>query len=91
MIYWVTRTIGSSMRMYYETFSAMNLIPQPPRIEVPFGMAAFKEMNRAPRELAEAHYDIRRWTVIDDGGHFPGLENPDALVHEIREFFRDLG
>ena len=90
MIYWVTGTIGSSMRMYYETFSAMNLIPQPPRIKVPFGMAAFKEMNRAPRELAEPHYDIRRWTTIDDGGHFPGLENPAALAHEIREFFRDL-
>jgi microsomal epoxide hydrolase len=89
-IYWVTRTIGSSMRMYYETFSAMNLIPQPPRIEVPFGMAAFKEMNRAPRELAEPHYDIRRWTIIDDGGHFPGLENPEALAHEIRAFFGEL-
>ncbi len=90
MIYWVTRTIGPSLRMYYETFSAMNLIPQPARVSVPFGMAAFKEMNRAPRELAEPHYDIRRWTVIDDGGHFPGLENPVALAHEIREFFRDL-
>jgi microsomal epoxide hydrolase len=76
--------------MYYETFSAMNLIPQPARIDVPFGMAAFKEMNRAPRELAEPHYDIRRWTVIDDGGHIPGLENPAALAHEIREFFREL-
>jgi microsomal epoxide hydrolase len=68
----------------------MNQIPQPPRIEVPFGMAAFKEINRAPRALAEPHYDIRRWTEIDDGGHFPGLENPEALAHEISAFFRDL-
>lgn len=90
MIYWVTRSIGPSMRMYYETFRSLNLIPQPPRIEVPFGMAAFKEMNRAPRELAEPYYDIRRWTIIDDGGHFPGLENPQVLAHEIAEFFRPL-
>lgn len=90
MIYWVTRSIGPSLRMYYETFSAANLIPQPPRIEVPFGMAAFKEMNRAPRELAEPWYDIRRWTIIDDGGHFPGIENPQVLAHEICEFFSSL-
>ena len=79
------------MRMYYESFRAQGRIPQPARIAVPFGMAAFKEMNRAPRELAEPHYDIRRWTLIDDGGHFPGLENPLALAREISEFFRSLG
>jgi microsomal epoxide hydrolase len=90
MIYWVTRSIGPSMRMYYESFAAMNVIPQPARIEVPFGMAAFKEMNRAPRELAEPHYNVVRWTVIDDGGHFPGLENPEVLAHEIAEFFRSI-
>ncbi|EME52226.1 hypothetical protein [Amycolatopsis decaplanina] len=26
----------------------------------------------------------------DRGGHFPGLEQPDPLVSEIREAFRDL-
>jgi pimeloyl-ACP methyl ester carboxylesterase len=89
-IYWVTRTIGSSMRLYYETFSTGSVITQPPRIEVPTGVAVFNEMNRPPRELAEPHYDIRRWTVVDRGGHFPALENPDVLVAEIRQFYRPL-
>ena len=39
MIYWSTQTIGSSMRMYYETFSTGSSITQPPRIEVPTGVA----------------------------------------------------
>jgi microsomal epoxide hydrolase len=76
--------------MYYETFARGNLIPQPPRIEVPLGVAAFKEGNRAPRALAEPHYNIVRWEVIDDGGHFPGLENPERLAREIVEFFGAL-
>jgi pimeloyl-ACP methyl ester carboxylesterase len=90
MIYWSTQTIGSSMRMYYETFSAGSTIAQPPRITVPTGVAVFNEMNRPPRQLVEPYYDIHRWTVVDRGGHFPALENPDALVYELREFFRPL-
>jgi microsomal epoxide hydrolase len=90
MIYWATRTIGSSMRMYYETFSRGSTITQPPPIGVPTGVAVFNEMNRPPRSLAEPYYDIRRWTVAERGGHFPALENPDTLVSEVRAFFRPL-
>ena len=90
MIYWVNRSIGPSLRMYYETFASGNQIPQPPRIRVPLGVAAFKEANRVPRALAEPHYDVVRWEIIDEGGHFPGLENPVRLAHEIIEFFGAL-
>lgn len=90
MLYWVTRSIGPSLRMYYETFARGSLIPQPPRIEVPLGVAAFKEANRVPRRLAEPYYDVVRWEIIDDGGHFPGLENPKRLAHEIAAFFSSL-
>ena len=89
-IYWFTHTIGSSLRMYYETFNVGNAIAQPPRIEVPTGVAVFNEMNRPPRELVEPYYDIRRFVTIDDGGHFPAMENPDALVSELRAFFETL-
>ena len=89
-LYWLTRSIGPSLRMYYETFSRGSAIVQPARIEVPTGVAVFNEANRPPRELVEPFYDIHRWTEIDDGGHFPALENPTALVHELRAFFRTL-
>ena len=89
-IYWATATIGPSMRMYYESFGAGSAFNQPPRISVPTGVAVFNEQNRPPRELAEPFYNIARWTVVDDGGHFPALENPDVLVEEVRAFFRPL-
>jgi pimeloyl-ACP methyl ester carboxylesterase len=90
MIYWVTATIGSSMRMYAETFGEGSRITQPARIEVPTGVALFNEINRPPRALIEPHYNVQRYTVIDEGGHFPAMENPLALVDEIRAFFRPL-
>ncbi len=90
MIYWVTKTIGSSMRMYFESFGPMKGPPAYSGVRVPTGVAAFNEVNRPPRELCEAHFDIRRFTIMDRGGHFPAMENPEGLVHEIRSFFRPL-
>ena len=90
MIYWVTASIGPSLRMYAETFGQGSRIVQPSRIDVPTGVAVFNEINRPPRELVEPYYAIKRWTEVDDGGHFPAMENPAALVDELRTFFRPL-
>ena len=89
-VYWATATIGPSMRMYYESFGADSALNQPPYIAVPTGVAVFNEKNRPPRGLAEPYYNITRWTEVDDGGHFPALENPEVLVDEVRAFFRPL-
>jgi pimeloyl-ACP methyl ester carboxylesterase len=89
-IYWFTRTIGPSMRLYYETLGPGATIPQSERIDVPTGLSLFKDPNAPPRELVDPWYDLRRYTTIGRGGHFPALENPDALVAELREFFRPL-
>ncbi len=90
MIYWITNTIGSSLRLYFETFGPMTGPPAYSGVDVPTGVAAFNEVNRPPRELCEPHFDIRRFTVMDRGGHFPAMENPDGLVREVRAFFRTL-
>jgi pimeloyl-ACP methyl ester carboxylesterase len=47
-------------------------------------------MIPVPRSWAETVYDIRRWTVMESGGHFAAAEEPEALAADIREFFRDL-
>jgi pimeloyl-ACP methyl ester carboxylesterase len=36
------------------------------------------------------HTNIRRWTVMEKGGHFAALEQPEKLAHEVRAFFREL-
>ena len=89
-LYWVTGTITSSSRIYYES---RNTPPTRPvgYINVPTGAAIFpKEISFAPRRWAEARYNIVRWTLMPRGGHFAALEEPELLVDDIRAFFREL-
>ena len=45
---------------------------------------------RRARSPSRTYTDIRRWSVMAKGGHFAALEQPDALAHEVVEFFRAL-
>jgi len=91
MLYWVTGAIGSSFWPYYARMHGAWPIPQGGRINVPTGYIEFpKEMLRPPRSAAERRYNIQGWTKMDKGGHFAALEQPEALVREIRAFFKPL-
>jgi pimeloyl-ACP methyl ester carboxylesterase len=94
MIYWVTETINSSMRHYYEGRhdSSPNPLKLGERIETPTAVAMFPGESEliVPREWAERSYNIVRWTPMPSGGHFPALEEPDLLVEDIRSSFRQL-
>jgi pimeloyl-ACP methyl ester carboxylesterase len=89
MLYWVANTINSSMRLYYEFFHAPAATSG--RVEVPTGVAAFPYDIVTPvRSLAEQTYNIQHWSDMPAGGHFAALEQPVALVEDIRAFFRPL-
>ena len=92
-IYWLTGTITSSLRLYFEHFNKpWPLAPgRRPGISVPTGFAVFpRDLVFLPRAAAERHCDLRRWTIMPRGGHFAPAEQPDLLVQEIRSFFREL-
>jgi pimeloyl-ACP methyl ester carboxylesterase len=86
-LYWFTQTIGPSMRLYHESFGAGSRFTIK-RIDVPTGVTMFRDPNAPPRELIEPWVDLRYYSKVERGGHFPALENPDALVEELRTFFR---
>ena len=48
------------------------------------------EVMRVPREAVARKYDLRQWTDMPVGGHFAAMEQPDALVEDVRSFFRPL-
>jgi pimeloyl-ACP methyl ester carboxylesterase len=88
-LYWLTNTITSSTRLYYESRRSGRLGPVEARVEVPTGCAIFPhEMYRPPRRWAERLYNVQRWTTMPSGGHFAALEEPRLLVDDIRAFFR---
>lgn len=79
MIYWVTGSTGSSMRLYYESSREGWQLGFGERIEAPCGVANFPaEVVLPPREWVERLYDVKRWSVLPRGGHFPALEEPAA-------------
>jgi len=90
MIYWVTGTITSSMRRYYENGHLPPLQPGQ-HIEVPAAIALFpKDITLPPREWADRILRVQRWTTMPRGGHFAAWEEPELLVEDIRAFFRPL-
>ena len=91
MIYWVTETISSSARLYYEDSHAAPQLKQGKYIEVPAGVATFpKDLTLPPRELGERFLRVERWTEMPRGGHFAAQEEPKLLVEDMSAFFHDL-
>jgi len=91
-LYWATATIASSMRDYYDNrWSVDAAIGPDDFVGVPTAIAAFTRHfvpeGDMPREWAERLYDVRRWTPMPAGGHFPAVEEPELLARDIAAFF----
>ncbi len=90
-LYWVTGTIASANRLYFEARRNPLHFKADDRVRVPCGIASFpREMPRAPRPWVERGYDVVRWTEMPRGGHFAAMEEPVLLAEDIRAFFRPL-
>jgi pimeloyl-ACP methyl ester carboxylesterase len=91
MIYWITETISSSTRLYWEGREQPLRLSATNSVKPPVAVALFpKEIPMPPRELAQRGYNITRWTEMPAGGHFAAMEQPELLASDLREFFRSL-
>jgi len=88
-LYWITETIYSSFRMYFENTTASLALGKDDFIKVPCAVAHFpKEIFMLPRTWVERGYNLRRWTTMPRGGHFAAWEQPELLAEDLRAFFR---
>jgi pimeloyl-ACP methyl ester carboxylesterase len=98
MIYWVTESMPSSTRIYYES---AHKAPRPKSMmpfhskgkPAPLGFALFpREISVPPRAWVEREMGARllHWTEMPRGGHFAALEQPGLLVDDVRSFFRKV-
>jgi microsomal epoxide hydrolase len=91
MLYWVTQTIRPSMHYYYEHRASPPVAMRPERVDVPTAIAMFpREVMQVPRSAVERKYQLRQWTTMAHGGHFAAMEQPHALVADIRTFARSF-
>jgi pimeloyl-ACP methyl ester carboxylesterase len=90
-LYWVTQTINSSMRLYFDRAHALREMRADDRVRVPAAFAMFPaDIDHPPREYAERTYQVARWTEMPRGGHFAALEEPELLAEDLRDFFREF-
>jgi pimeloyl-ACP methyl ester carboxylesterase len=94
-LYWVTQTIATSIRDYFDNnrFPEAAIGPDDV-VRVPTAVTSFSHHfayeGVAPREWAERLYDVRRFTPMPRGGHFPASEEPELLADDIAAFFGEL-
>jgi pimeloyl-ACP methyl ester carboxylesterase len=90
-LYWVTGTITSSMRDYWDN---RRYRVEPSYVNTPtaFGVFAHETVpeGEPPREYMERLYHVRRWTVFPAGGHFAPVERPEDVARDLTAFFRGL-
>lgn len=90
-LYWLTGTVGSAARIYYERAHADYQGAAPEVSSTPSALADFPRDNFVPlRHIAARTDRIVRWTSYEKGGHFPAMEVPELLVGDVRAFFRSL-
>jgi pimeloyl-ACP methyl ester carboxylesterase len=91
MLYWLTETIHSSIRLYGENRKYPLRIDKNTFIKIPVGIARFAfEEPFPPRRYIERGFNIQHWTDFSDGGHFAAMEKPFELANDIKVFFKKI-
>jgi pimeloyl-ACP methyl ester carboxylesterase len=90
-LYWMTGTIFSSFRMYYEGGKAPLFFAENQRVRIPCAVAHFpRELLFPPHVWVERGFNVVQWTEMPRGGHFAAWEQPELLADDLRCFFRQF-
>lgn len=85
-LYWVTQSIATSFRTYYDGEDAVI-----PPVEVPAAVFIQRHEHDNPESVARRFYrDLRVFEVLPEGGHFTVAEVPEAMAERVRRFAREL-
>jgi pimeloyl-ACP methyl ester carboxylesterase len=90
-IYWVTQSYGTSARYYYEAAHDpwKPVHGRNPVVEAPTGLSVLPaEFATAPRRWMQRYYNLKQKRLHARGGHYGAWEEPEAIVTDLRDFFR---
>ncbi len=89
-LYWLTETVLSASRTYYER-AREGQLGALERIEVPTAYARFPGEPWGPtRSVIEDRCNLVQWSEPRRGGHFAGLEQPQLLAGDVSTFFQAI-
>ena len=91
MLYWITGSFSSAIRLYSESYYNPWELQSGQRIEVPTAVAAYPhELAPIVRKRAEKYYNVVHYNEYSEGGHFAVHERAEEMADDLREFFRPL-
>ena len=93
-IYWVTGSITTSIRDYYDNRWHGTELADDAYVECPTAVAVFghqyvKEAE-PPRGWVERLYNVQRWTEMPSGGHFAPAEEPMLFAADLTATFQQF-
>ena len=90
MIYWVTQTINSAARAYYENMHVASGGRIGKSETVPAAVAHCPYDPPLPREWAARQVNLVHFTEFPRGGHFMAWEEPELYAKDIQDFVSTL-
>jgi pimeloyl-ACP methyl ester carboxylesterase len=90
MIYWLTETIGSTFRMYFEAANTAPSSTGSIRPEVPAAVAHCPWDAPLPREWANRKVNLQHFTELERGAHFTAWEEPALIAADVQDFVGQL-
>lgn len=89
-IYWISGTMASSLRYYFEAQHLRPPLQPDDFVAVPTAVAVWPhDLAQPPIELARRLYNVTRYTRFPRGGHFPAWEAPERYAADLKAFVAD--
>jgi pimeloyl-ACP methyl ester carboxylesterase len=92
-IYWFTGTINSANTLYKAGPAEGSASLKPgEKVAVPTAYSEYPmdTLPITPRSWAERSYNIARWRVMEKGGHFAAMEEPELFADDVRQAFAEM-
>ncbi|MGX1198597.1 epoxide hydrolase family protein [Parvibaculum sp. MBR-TMA-1.3b-4.2] len=92
-IYWFTGTINSANTLYKAgPAEGSHQLKPGERVTVPVAYSEYPidVLPVTPRSWAERSYNIVRWRIMEKGGHFAAMEEPDYFADDVRDAFAEM-
>ncbi|GAK45408.1 epocide hydrolase domain-containing protein [Tepidicaulis marinus] len=92
-IYWFTGTINSANTLYKAgPAENSNRLKRGEKVTVPTAYSEYPmdTLPLTPQSWAERGYNLKRFKIMERGGHFAAMEEPELFADDVRAAFKEL-